>query len=168
MRIRVLKELDIPQVANAHVSAWKRGFRGILSDAYLDNLTVEQFEAVWHVVQNQQDRTNLVADVDDQVIGFVAFGPTRGGDVDADNVGEIYGLYVHPDHWRMGAGGQLITEALKQIKAQAYTEVILWTMTDNQISRGFYEKKGFCLDGATRISERSGETFEEVRFKISL
>jgi ribosomal protein S18 acetylase RimI-like enzyme len=83
-------------------------------------------------------------------------------------MGEIYGIYVHPDHWRVGAGRRMLAQAVEQLRQQGFTRTIVWTMADNAISRGFYEKNGFVLDGGERISKRQGERFKEVSFARDL
>ena len=37
------------------------------------------------------------------VLGFVAVGPSRAEDV-TEQIGEIYAIYVDPEHWSVGIG----------------------------------------------------------------
>ena len=48
-------------------------------------------------------------------------------------------LYVHPDHWRAGIGGQLLEHARKLSPGGLW----LYTLQINTNARGFYEKNGF-------------------------
>jgi ribosomal protein S18 acetylase RimI-like enzyme len=159
-----MRRSDIPGVARAHIVAWQRAFRGILSDKLLDGLSVERSEAAWREIIQRENRTNLVAERNGVVLGYVAFGPAHDCDADMPPPGEIYGIYVHPEYWRLGAGRSMLFQALERLKEQGFARVIVWTMADNAISRGFYEKTGFLRDGQERISERHGEQFREIRF----
>lgn len=165
MIVRHMHKEDIPVVARAQAAAWRKAFRGILSDPYLEALTVEQFEASWRDIIERSYRTNLVVEQAGAVVGFVGFGPAPKDEAAGQNLGEIYGIYVHPDHWRSGAGGALLSEALARLGQAGFARVILWTMRDNLAARRFYEKNGFVLDEVySRISARRDEQFEEVRF----
>jgi ribosomal protein S18 acetylase RimI-like enzyme len=147
------------------VAAWRAAYRGILSDAFLDGLDVKRIEQAWVEIVESSDRANLVVEVDERAIGFVGFGAARDEDTDPAQVAEVYGIYVHPDHWRTGAGSALMEAALEQLHQGGYTEVVLWTMRDNTPAHGFYRKNGFRRDARTKISERGGEPFTEVRFR---
>jgi ribosomal protein S18 acetylase RimI-like enzyme len=163
MRIRQMAPSDMPAVAQSHRRAWQVAYRGILSDALLDDLCQDEFERNWQAVLRQLNRTTLVVEREGRVIGYVAFGPSHNGGESGAAAGEIVGLYVHPDHWGQGAGGQLLTEALAQLAQRGVTRAIVWTMRDNALARRFYETHGFRLDGYGRESERHGERFTEVR-----
>ena len=45
----------------------------------------------------------LVAEVGGEVVGFIHFGPST----ENEEVGEVYGLYVHPSSWGTGAAQAL-------------------------------------------------------------
>jgi ribosomal protein S18 acetylase RimI-like enzyme len=155
---------DVPGVARAHVAAWQKAFRGILSDKLLDSLSVERSEAVWRELLQREGRTHLVAEQGDVILGYVAFGPAQAPDASALPVGEIIGLYVHPDHWRMGAGRRLLQQAIEALRGRGVPRVFVWTMAENALAKAFYQKNGFIADGRERTSQRQGESFREVRF----
>ena len=165
MKVRPIRPADVPAVARTVVAAWQAAYRGILSDAFLEGLDVKRIEEIWHEIVEMGDRINLVVDVDGQAIGFVGFGAARDEDTDPAQVAEIYGIYVHPEHQRAGAGSALIEAALEQLRSRGHKLVVLWTMRDNSPAQSFYRKNGFRLDGATKVSERQGEQFLEIRFR---
>ena len=164
MKVRPIRPSDVPAVARTVVAAWQAAYRGILSNAFLEGLDVKRIEEAWHEIVERTDRTDLVVEVDGQTIGFVGFGTARDEDTDPTQVAEVYAIYVHPDHWRAGAGSALIEAALERLRQAGYAQVVLWTMRDNTPAQDFYRKNGFRRDAATKISERQGEQFEEVRF----
>jgi len=163
-----LEQDDIPSVAEAHTEAWKRAYRGILSDALLDRLNVKDAVRRWQQRIGLPERVNLVAEVAGHVVGYVAFGPPQDGDVDPGTAIEIYGLYVHPEHWRSGSGSALVEAVLAHGRHEGLAEVVLWTMRENARARAFYGKQGFAPDGAARKSHRFGEVFSEVRLRRTI
>jgi ribosomal protein S18 acetylase RimI-like enzyme len=165
MKVRPIRPSDVPAIARTVVAAWQTAYRGILSDAFLEGLDVKRIEEVWYEIIEMGERTNLVVEVDGHAIGFVGFGEARDEDTDPAQVAEIYGIYVHPDHWRAGAGSALMEAALERLRQAGYAQVVLWTMHDNTPAQDFYGKHGFRHDAATKISERQGEQFEQVRFR---
>jgi ribosomal protein S18 acetylase RimI-like enzyme len=166
MNVRRMRDADIPDVARAHAraqrAAWQAASTGIPSDAGWDGLSELDFERAWHEIIRRPNRTNLVVEREGYVVGYIAFGPLSD-QKDDTATGEIYGLHVHPGHWRHGAGGQLLAAALEQLDERGVTSVVVWSMRDNPIGRRFYHKNGFCLDNYGREAERHGEKFLEVR-----
>lgn len=48
-------------------------------------------------------------------------------------------LYIHPDHWRQGIGGQFLDHA----RSLSPRHLWLYTLQENHNARAFYEKHGF-------------------------
>lgn len=156
----------IEAIAKAQMLAWQSAFRGILSDHQLDSLSYTRFVENWRKILGNPQRHNLVkVSKDHRALGFVSWGPCR----DNPEMGEIYGLYVHPDWWRKGIGQALMLAALEQLTRETgYQQVCLWVMQANQGSRRFYEKMGFSPTGSSQVSQRNGEAFVEVCYAVDL
>jgi GNAT superfamily N-acetyltransferase len=75
--------------------------------------------------------TNLVAELDGQIIGFACVGPSRDDDTDPATC-ELWGLYLDPAQWGAGHGHILHTEALDVARASGAAAAILWVLTNNQ------------------------------------
>ena len=165
--IQSLIEKYIPDISAAHVAAWQKAFRGILSDELLDNIKVEDFEQGWKHNISKKERTNLIwVTENDKAVGFVSFGKSydKAGKIQT----EIYGIYVHPNHWGKGIGYQLMKNAVSKISVEENSNgVILWVMTKNTASRNFYERFGFFPTNKTRISKRNNEPFEEIKYQYN-
>ncbi len=134
---------EIRGKAYVHWRSWQEAYRGIVSQDYLDRLTLEKCEKLafsW-------PENTLVAKEDDRVIGFVCYGD-RGEE--APNVGEIFALYVLADYYGKGVGLCLMNAGLEQIKR--FSQVCLWVLKGNGRAIRFYEKCGFQPDGAEMIS----------------
>jgi ribosomal protein S18 acetylase RimI-like enzyme len=163
---------DAQEIAEAHIAAWQVAYRGIMPDNYLDRLADDMTGQVArrrvHIASPDEPRVfNLVAERDNEVVGWLAAGPSRDDDRHATQ-GEIWAVYVHPDAWRTGAGGALMTAAIERLVAEGYTEASLWVFEENPRARGFYERYRWRPDGATGIFERDGGQAIEVRYRLPL
>ena len=74
----------------------------------------------------------LIAELDGRIAGFAAV-----------IAGELDGLFVEPDLWKLGVGAALIEAAAHQARMQGLS----LTVTANPTARLFYEKCGFTLEG---------------------
>lgn len=160
--IRYLESKYINDIATAHLLAWQKGFKNILSDQLLEKLRKEDFISNWEKILLRKGRTNLIFVEKEKAVGFVSFGKPYE-DEEADM--EIYGIYVHPDYWHQKIGYQLMKTAISKIKNEHLgPNVILWVMSKNIQSRNFYTRFGFSLTTEKRISTRNKEDFEEVKY----
>lgn len=107
---------------------------------------------------------SFVVELDGEVVGFVDFGESR----DDDAEGEIYAIYVEPDHFGAGMGRELIRAAELRMHELGFTHVILWVLEDNPRARRFYEAAGWTLDGTCRPIEIFGIELPEVRYRKKL
>lgn len=159
------EDVHINDIANAQVRAWQEAFKGILSGDLLSSLEVADFENNWRKILTQKERKNYVWVNDaSRALGFISFGKPKDSKESADF--EVYGIYVHPEHWGKGLGYDLMKYAVGLMAQSSSTRLILWTMFGNQESKIFYQRFGFMLSGATRISRRNSESFKEVQFEL--
>ncbi len=111
----------------------------------------------------------LVAEDEGGIYGWARVGRSRDPDA-GDEVGELWGLYLHPDHWKRGLGRELHDAALAELRRQGFTRATLWVLDSNAPARRFFERQGWRDDGAKK-ADRVGELrtpVEEVRYRISL
>ncbi|MBA3653421.1 MAG: GNAT family N-acetyltransferase [Actinobacteria bacterium] len=81
----------------------------------------------------------FVAVVDGEVVGLVQ----------ADD-GWLSHLYVRPDHWGGGIGGQLHGAALDHLRDVGCDRASLWVLRDNTPARAMYERRGWVLTDRVR------------------
>jgi GNAT superfamily N-acetyltransferase len=62
----------------------------------------------------------------------------------------LNGLYVVPDEWGRGVADRLYDAAVEVI-AGAHDEAKLWCLEQNHRARRFYERRGWKLNGETRV-----------------
>lgn len=138
----VIKPMETDQEvrgkAFVHWKCWQETYPGLVSQEYLNKLTLEKCEELAF-----QWRDNiLVAKEGDRVVGFVGYG--NHGPEEPD-MGEVYALYVLPEYHGTGVGRQLMDAALEALAA--YPKICLWAVKGNGRAVRFYEKCGFRLTG---------------------
>lgn len=136
-------EDEIKGKAYVHWKAWHEAYPGIVSQDYLDRLTLEKCEAIAHKWRDGI----FVAKDQERIVGFVGCGD-RGDE--APGVGEVFSIYVLSEYYGKGVGQALMEAALKQLKG--YAEICLWVLKVNKRAIRFYEKFGFRPDGTEMVS----------------
>ena len=149
---------DAEAVARVVVASWQAAYAHALPHDQLASLSVEERADEW------RRRPPLVADVDGEVVGFCSVGAAR--DEDAD--GELFAIYVLPNHWGTGVGRRLIEAGEDELRRLGHREAVLWVMDDNPRARRFYEIAGWSLDGQAREIEMFGFQIAEVRYAKNL
>jgi GNAT superfamily N-acetyltransferase len=145
LEIRPITEADIDAVAEVHVRTWQAGYAGIVPAEHLAGMDPARNAEHRRAREPRPGQHTLVADVDGTIVGFVAFGPDRSD----PRRGELYAIYVHPDHWGEGAGRRLIEAARTGLADAGFADMRLWVLADNARARRFYERAGLAPDGAT-------------------
>ena len=138
---------EIRGKAYVHWRSWHEAYRGVVSDAYLDGITLAKCEAAAY----QWPDNILVAKDGERVVGFVGYGESAGQD---DGAGEIYALYILSEYYGTGLGKRLMDAALERLGARG--QVFLWVLRDNARAISFYKKCGFRTEGEEKYLEALG------------
>jgi ribosomal protein S18 acetylase RimI-like enzyme len=159
---------DVEQLVAVHVASWRVAYRGIMPDHILDNLSLAKRQASWRrALEKPWEQANLCCLAGGQIIGFASFGPTRDEDDDAAVTAELMALYVHPAHWRQGAGTRLWQEVERRV-AGRFREITLWVLRENERARRFYERMGFAAEPERVKALPRFDGLEEVRYRRPL
>lgn len=148
---RIVREAvveDAAPIAAVHVATWREAYRGIVPDSFLDGIPVENRTERWcsAIQAPPRGQITLVAAIDGKVAGFAAFGSAQRADA-VPGVGELYAIYVAPDHWEQGVGGALHQTAIEGLSRQ-FERAELWVLQANHRARQFYEHRGWQWDGS--------------------
>jgi GNAT superfamily N-acetyltransferase len=156
---------DCSRVAEIRVRGWRRAYKGLIPQSYLDGLSVTEDAARRRDRLEQGDGTvvNLVAERAGTVIGWACHGPDRDSEVRAGDV-ELYAIYVHPDLLGQGIGHALLRESARRCSAAGHERMLLWVLKENAPARRFYERAGFLPDGAEEPFEAAGVAVPEMRY----
>ena len=154
-------------VARVHVRSWQAAYRGLLPDEYLDGLRPEDRAARYSFEDPDPAKPfTIVAEDSGITTGFATTGRSR--DADAEGCGELYALYVDPEHWNRRIGAQLIVAARARLVELGFQQAILWVMKGNTRAERFYQLDGWSADGTERAETLWGVTVSEVRYRRGL
>ncbi|MBY0503631.1 MAG: GNAT family N-acetyltransferase [Bryobacteraceae bacterium] len=152
---------DCQAIAEVHVLSWQHAYAGILPPAVLADLSIERRAVMWHEAVTNGSPKVLVARRGGDVVGFIAYGACR--DSGRTEWGEVWALYLHPEHWSRGTGRALWLAA--EAGLRDYRAVSLWVLRQNERAIRFYRAAGFRLDeAAAQTLEIGGQAFEEDRY----
>jgi GNAT superfamily N-acetyltransferase len=167
MFLRPAEPEDAMGVARVHVRSWQAAYRGLLPDAYLDALRVEDRAQRYRFAsEDVRDPATVVAIEDGVIRGFATTAPAR--DSDAQDDGELCALYVGPEWWGRGFGAALIVAARTRLVDAGFRNAVLWLLTGNVRADRFYRVDRWAPDGLSRTDTVWGVTVDEVRYRREL
>ena len=143
--IRPATPADAPAIAQVRVDAWRSTYRGMIPDAYLAAMKIEESTALWDkVLTAAPNSTNtFVAEIDGQVAGFASGHmlpePRHGMNA------ELNAVYLVRDAQRAGVGRRLVAAVAAAQQAHGATGLIVWVIAGNKGARAFYEALGADL-----------------------
>lgn len=141
VQYRMATFADYTEIARLHTDSWRRTYRGIYSDQYLDHEAAQDRLDTWHkrlgTVNPNQHVT--VALLDDRLIGFCCIqlddDPVFGSLID--------NLHVASTLHRSGVGKMLLSYSAMIIRNKASgKKVYLWVYENNVNARRAYEHLG--------------------------
>ena len=146
--VRPARHEDIPAIMALHERCWRISYAGLADADAKFSRPADERVRTW---EEALSRT-WVALAGDDVAGFVVIGPSPDADA-PDGTGEIMALYVDPDHQGAGPGRALVDAARRELAAEGFARVTLWTFAHNAASRRFYERLGFAWDGTETVDD---------------
>jgi L-amino acid N-acyltransferase YncA len=164
MHIRPCKPTDAEAVENLRIASWQAGFSGILPDRFLQGLTGDIERRRTDTVERGKIGVDLVAFIDDELVGWASGGPNRDPDLNPEYCAEMYACYIKPGRWRSGIGRKLVIQALETLEQQRPQKITAWILRDNIRSRELAHSLEFVPDGAERIYDDAGVAVTMVRY----
>ena len=140
---------DAPAVAKVHVLSWKESFVGIVPDAFLEKLTIENRTTAFRERFDEVKYRMYVAELGDgRVVGFADVGDPRYdvGNYDA----ELYAIYLFHEFQGKGIGA-LLFERVKQFLIEQGKSSMYLLALEVSPYRPFYEKMGGKLVGERQV-----------------
>jgi GNAT superfamily N-acetyltransferase len=172
VELRAATPADAHALATVQVASWRAAYRTLLPDEVLAGLSVPDVERVWSDrLTARPPRTSVVVAGDGQgLVGFASGGPPLDAADRADpTTGDLYTLYLDPDHWGRGIGAPLHAAALDQLVLHGYTRAGLWVLDGNLRAQRFYLRHGWADAGRTRTDSGPRDVeLHERRFHRSL
>lgn len=170
--VRPATPADADGIGLVHARSWQAAYRGLLPREYLDRIDPAQRADRWRRVLTgdgaDRDGVLVAGAPDGPVTGFVSFGATRDGDLDARVTGEVYALYAAPDAWGTGTGRALMDAAVTELARLGYADAALWVLDSNDRARRFYSAASWAPDGAVKVEPGPGFDLTEIRYRRAL
>jgi len=168
--VRQAEVTDAAAIASSHVRSWQAGYADVISDEFLQSLGAELPRRILHwqtriLGAETESRFVLVGELEGELAGWLNGGPCADAGRDEPPLGEVYGCYVDPAHWRQGVGSALMAAGIEQLTRAGYPEAVLWVLADNPRARAFYERHGWLPDGARKTFEVGGRRYPELRYR---
>ena len=163
MRIEPATLKDCDLVAEVHVAAWRAAYEGLLPPEFLTALSVERRAAAWRQILQERQSELLLARSDADLMGFVSFGRSRDEDALPER-GEIWSIYLHPQHWSSGVGRALWMAANERLSQLGFSSTSLWVIIGNERAMRFYAKAGFEVESGSDKNLQIGDSLlREIR-----
>lgn len=157
-QIRLARPDDAPRCAEIHGRSWLFAYGDIVGKDLIENYNT-RWPFVWtKMLENNTDTHYVILD-GDTIVGFTSINPSRDADA-PDDMFELTGLYLDPNHIGKGYGKCAMDFAKSEASSRGYTAVSLWVLDQNDRAKRFYEKAGFQPDG-TKKNSGLGDTQEE-------
>ncbi len=167
VRPRAATADDAGPLARIHVAGWQVGYRGLIPEAYLDALSVADYERRWEEWLAGGGRT-FVAEGLAGLVAFSSVGLVSDDDDAEVATGELRALYADPAAWGTGAGKAVHDAALAALRAAGCKQATLWALAGNTRAISFYERRGWAPYGLTKVDTSRGYAAEEIRYRIRL
>jgi GNAT superfamily N-acetyltransferase len=147
VRFRVAGAADATAIAALHTDSWRRHYRGVYSEGFLDGDVGEDRRTVWSerlAVATSETAYTVVAEDDHGLVGFthVVF------DADPEWGALLDNLHVRYASKRQGVGSELMAHSGQAARDRG-AALYLWVLEQNLNARAFYEAcGGTCVERA--------------------
>jgi GNAT superfamily N-acetyltransferase len=142
--IRPARAGDAEAIARVRVDSWRETYRGMIPQAYLDAMKLEESRALWEKVLTAGSNavSVLVVEHGADIIGFASGNmlaePKHGFDA------ELSAVYVRREFQGAGLGRRLVSQTAIALsrRARGANSLIVWVIAGNKGARAFFERLG--------------------------
>ena len=147
--VRQARLRDASALAEVFRDSWLLAYRGIIPHGHLSTMIARRGAPWWRHSLTRPDNI-IVLEAGGRVAGYSTFGPSR---MAGRPRGEIYELYLAPDHQGMGMGERLFESARQRLDDMRLDGLVVWALSENESACDFYWRRG------GRPIGRGGERF---------
>ena len=146
VKIRKAVVIDASAIASINVKTWQSAYKGIIPQAHLDSLSINDKIPRWVKKISDLKENKLaifVAEISDingsEIVGFSMGGPSHFEEFKID--GDLHAIYILPKYWKQGIGTLLFNSVIKKFLDMNFKTMIIWALKEN-FACNFYKKMG--------------------------
>ena len=169
---RIARPSDAPAVGLVQAAVWRAAYADVLPQDVVARFDGPSFARVWRDSLSAPPSPRhvlLVGCAGEQVVGFVAVGPSADADA-TETSGEVLAFGVHPDARRSGHGSRLLNAAVDTLRGKGFDTISAWILVTDEATRAFLSAAGLSPDSAfrDRVVDADGTVAREVRLTAHL
>ena len=139
--IKLADETHVSQIADLYVRSWKRAYKGLLNQPYLDSLTYEDKFKKWSEYITKPGQGVFVAMEGEKMLGFCAFMPYHPY-YKMDNCFYLDSLHVESECQGRGIGTVLINRVIEEGRKKGFPQMGICVVRGNENALNLYLKMG--------------------------
>lgn len=161
--IRKGKINDADKIAKIKIDNWRKTYKNIFPDDYLENLNLEKEVEKY---KNGYNKRNIITyEKNEEIIAYCYYG-NRNEEKLQEYTGEIFAIYVKNDSQERGVGTELLQNAIRDLK-KSHKKIMVWCAKENYRAIKFYKKNGLAIIDE-EIEKIGGKNVEKVALGIDL
>jgi ribosomal protein S18 acetylase RimI-like enzyme len=137
--IRHARPGDAEAITLVHDASWRDAYRGVIPGAELERMIARRGPRWWQSAIVGGTGL-LVAEFDHLTVGYATYGRNRVPSMPYS--GEIFEIYLLPEHQGLGFGRGLFGAARRELAEHGYLSTIVWALADNDKALAFYRRLG--------------------------
>lgn len=166
-KIRPATLRDAKAVADIHAKVSDAIYKELVPAEFFIPQPADKGLTFWReAIEYGEPQVLLAVDEEDsKVVGFVGFDRSRDKG-SKPTTGEIWSIYVLPEHWDSGVGLALWDAAREGLADEGCTQVTVWLPLGNARALRFHELAGFKRElNSAKTVPMGGFRLEEIRLK---
>lgn len=156
---RLASSNDAPSLASVHEAAWREAYAGIIPGRSLERMIAKRSVNWWLRALGRGLRIHVLV-LNGEIVGYATSGRARMAL--AGHYGEIFELYLRPDHQGLGLGRKFFQSLRKDLERQGFRQIVVRALLENDRANAFYATLGGRLIGS------SVEYFEDTTRPINV
>ncbi len=170
VHVRQASPQDAGAIADVLVDARRWSYRDTLPEGALNMFRADEMSsrfARW-LSEPHPGAAVFVAERAGGIVGYAYVHPSE--DVDIAEATELNSIYIMEHVAGTGVAPALMDAAVEHARDRSDSLITLWVRRENVRARAFYEKSGYCLDGAERSRPHDVLPIEihELRYRMTL
>ncbi len=169
IKIRNANLNDINDIVQLIIDSWNETYRGIISQAYLDDMKKNKTKLIKIMANEFNQKKIFVAIYNNEIIGFSELAFSNEFSLDLDIDCELCRLYVKNNYKKLGIGTKLYEYVISLFRKDNKKKMGVWCVKDNISAIVFYTKKGGKIDKETDFTlSDSNKIYKMVALSFDL